>query len=176
MPQQQRIGFGIGDDAAGGGDDCRLVLGEEPLQRAALVTAERRGARHFDEVGDAGAVILRDAAVELDERPAEMLRQHAPERGLAGATQADESNAPRPVGAGALGDARRNFLGERGQLARRHLRQQIEDRAKLGSARTGLGQQRGSGKVERLGDGAQHAHRRIAGAALDLRQIALRSF
>jgi hypothetical protein len=58
----------------------------------------------------------------------------------------------------------------------RHLREQIEDGAERGGARAGFRQQRGSGKVERLRDGAQHAHRRIAGAAFDLRQIALRRF
>src|SRR6185437_13751018 len=46
--------------------------------------------------------------------------------------------------------------------------------AELGGARTLLRQQRGRGKIERLGDGAQHADRRIAGATLDLRQITLR--
>jgi hypothetical protein len=33
--------------------------------------------------------------------------------------------------------------------------------------------QRGTGQVERLRDGAQHAHGRIADAAFDLRQVAL---
>ena len=42
------------------------------------------------------------------------------------------------------------------------------------AARAGLfRQQRGAGQVERLRDGAQHADRRIAGAAFDLRQVAL---
>ena len=48
--------------------------------------------------------------------------------------------------------------------------------AKLGGARAVLRQQRRGGKIERLGDRAQHADRRIAGAALDLRQIPLRGF
>ena len=37
----------------------------------------------------------------------------------------------------------------------------------------GLRQQRSGRKVERLRDRAQHAHRRVAGAAFDLRQVAL---
>ena len=40
----------------------------------------------------------------------------------------------------------------------------------------GSGKQRGGGKVERLGDRAQHARRRVSGAAFDLRQIALGGF
>ncbi len=38
------------------------------------------------------------------------------------------------------------------------------------------GSKRRGGQIERLRDGAQHAHRRIAGAAFDLRQIALGGF
>ena len=70
------------------------------------MAAERRGAGHLDQIGNAGAVILLDDAVELDERPAEMLRQHAAERRLAGAAQTDQRDAPRAVGAGGARNAR----------------------------------------------------------------------
>ena len=96
--QQQRVGLGVRDDAAGSGDDGRLVLGDHALQRAALVPAEGRRAGHLDQIGNAGAVILLDAPIELDEGPTEMLRQHPAERRLAGAAQADERNAPGAVG------------------------------------------------------------------------------
>ena len=104
----------------------------------------------------------------------EMLRQHAPQRRLAGAAQPDERDAPRPVGAAAQRDARFDLLRQRRQLLLRHLGEQIQDGAALGGARALLRQQRGRGKIERLRDGAQHADRRIAGAAFDLRQIPLR--
>ena len=62
------------------------------------MAAECCRASHLDQVGNAGAVILLDHAVEFDERPAEMLRQHAPERRFAGAAQADERDAPAALG------------------------------------------------------------------------------
>ena len=104
-----------------------------------------------------------------------MLRQHAAERRLAGAAQADQRDAPRAIGAARPRHARLDVLGERRQFALRHLRQQIEDGAERRGARAGFRQQRGAGQVERLRDGAQHAHGRIAGAAFDLRQVALGS-
>ena len=58
--KQQRIGLGIGDDAARRGDDRGLVLVDDALERIALMAAERRGAGHLDQVGNAGAVILLD--------------------------------------------------------------------------------------------------------------------
>ena len=58
--KQQRIGLRVGDDAAGGGDDRGVVRGDDALERAALVAAERGGAGHLDQVGNAGAVILLD--------------------------------------------------------------------------------------------------------------------
>ena len=123
------------------------------------MAAEGGRAGHLDEIGNAGAVILLDQPVELDERPAQMLRQHAPERRLAGAAQADQRDAPRAIGAARPRQARLDVLGERRQFALRHLRQQIEDGAERGGARAGFRQQRGTGQIERLRDGAQHARR-----------------
>ena len=157
----------------GGGDDRRLVRGDDAIERAALVAAERGGAGHLDQIGNAGAVILLDQPVELDERPAEMLRQHPAERRLAGAAQADQRDAPRAVGAARPRHAGLDLLGERRQFALRHLRQQIENGAERRGARARFRQQRGTRQIERLRDGAQHADRRIADAAFDLRQIAL---
>jgi len=55
-----------------------------------------------------------------------------------------------------------------------HLREEVEDGVQRRGARARFRQQRGGGKVERLRDAAQHARGRVAGAAFDLRQIALR--
>ncbi len=72
--------------------------------------------------------------------------------------------------------ARLDLLGERRQLAFRHLREQIENVAERDRARARFREQRGGGKIERLRDRAQHAHGRVAGAAFDLRQVPLRGF
>ena len=125
------------------------------------------------QIGNAGAVIVLDAPVELDEGPAEVPGEHAPERRLAGAAQADKRDAAAAVGAGGARQARFDVPNERRQFTRRNLRQQIGDAVERRRARRGLGQERGGGKIERLRDRPQHAHRRIAGAALDLRQISL---
>ena len=174
--QQQRVGLGIRDDAAGGGDDRGLMRGDDTIERAALLAAERSGAGHLDQVGNAGAVILLDDAIELDEGPAEMLREHPPERRLAGAAQPDQRNAPGAIGAAGKRDPRFDQLGQLRQFAFRHLRQQIEDAAQRRRARAGLGQQGRSRKIERLRNGAQHARRWIAGPAFDLRQISFGGF
>ena len=151
------------------------LRGDDAIERAALMAAEGRRAGHLDEIGNAGAVILLDQPVELDERPAQMLRQHAAERRLAGAAQADQRDAPRAVGAARPRQAGLDIFGKRRQFTLRHLRQQIEDGAERRGARAGFRQQRGTGQVERLRDGAQHADGRIADAAFDLRQVALGS-
>ena len=152
------------------------LRGDDALERAPLMAAERGGAGHLDQVGNAGAVIFLDDAVELDERPAEMLRQHASERRLAGAAQADQRDTPRPVGAGGARNTRLDQLGELRQLAFRHLRDKIEHGVERRGTRAGRRQQRGGRQIERLRDGADDARRRIAGAAFDLRQIALGGF
>ena len=102
------------------------LRGDDALERAPLMAAERGGAGHLDQVGNAGAVILLDDAVELDERPAEMLRQHAAERRLAGAAQTDQRDAPRPVGAGGARHARLDQFCKLRQLAFRHSGEKIE--------------------------------------------------
>jgi hypothetical protein len=56
---------------------------------------------------------------------------------------------------------------------RRHLGEQVENRAEFGGARAVHRQQRRSRQIERLRDAAQHADRRIAVTAFDLCQIAL---
>ena len=156
-------------------DDRGLVLGNDTIQRIALLAAERRRAGHLDQIGDARAIIFLDPAVEFDERPIEMLRQHSAERRLAGAAQTDQRDALAAIRTAAHAHARGKLLGQGRQFLFRHLRQQIEDRAKLRGAGAGLRQQRRSGKIERLRDSAQHADRRIAGATFDLRQISFRS-
>ena len=138
------------------------------------MAAEGCGAGHLDQIGNAGAVVLLDRAVELDERPAEMLREHAPERRFAGAAQTDQRDAPRAVGAGWHARCAPRSI-ERAPAIRlpalapgdRGCRRAPPD------ARPLSGSKAASGEIERARDGAQHARRRIAGAAFDLRQIAL---
>ena len=170
--QQQRVGLGIGNDAAGRRDHRRLMLGNDALERATLVAAEGCRARHLHEVGNAGAVIRLDAAVDLDERPAEVLREHAPERGFSRAAQPDQRDPPPAVGAARERDARFDHLRERRPFALRHLRDEIDDAAERGASAGDIRQQRRDRQVKRVRDHAQHADRRVAGAALDLREIA----
>ena len=171
--QKERVCFGIRDDAAGRGDDRRFVSGNNAIERIALVAPEGRHAGHLDQIGDTGAIILGDAAVEFDERPIEVLRQHSAERRLAGATQTDKRDALAAIRTAGPRNVRGKLLCQGGQIPLRHLRQQIEKRAKLRGAGPALRQQRRSGQIERLRNRAQHADRRIAGATLDLRQIPL---
>ena len=141
------------------------------------MAAERGGAGHLDQIGNAGAVIFLDDAVELDERPAEMLRQHAPERRLAGAAQADQRDAPRPVGAGGARNARLDQLGEFRQFAFRHLRERDRAWRRAPRCRAPLaGSSAAAGRSSACAMARMHARRRIAGAAFDLRQIALGGF
>ena len=80
---------------------------------------------------------------------------------------------PRSARDGAL-DPPLDRFGNRRQIARRCTPQQIDD-AGVGRGQTaGLRQHFKQRNFQRVGDGAHHQNGRIAGAALDLRQIALR--
>ena len=149
-------------------------VGDDAIERAALMAAEGRGAGHLDQIGNAGAVILLDGAVEFDERPAEMLRQHAAERRFAGAAQTDQRDAPRPVGAARHARRAPRSLWRAPAIrlpapapADREWRRAPPVRGPVS------GNKAEAGRSSALRDGAQHARRRIAGAAFDLRQIAL---
>jgi hypothetical protein len=60
------------------------VCGDDAIERTALVPAEGRRAGHLDQIRNPGAVVVLDDAIELDEGPAEMLREHAAQRRFAG--------------------------------------------------------------------------------------------
>ena len=78
------------------------------------------------------------------------------------------------VGRGGAVDPALDGFGDRRQIARRHAAQQIDD-ARVGRGQAaGLRQQFEHRHFQRVGDGAHHQDRRIAGAAFDLRQIAFR--
>jgi hypothetical protein len=103
-----------------------------------------------------------------------MPRQHAAERGFAGAAQPDQGDAPPALGA--LGRQKAGFdqLRELGEALIGQLRHDIEQRRARATVHSRLAQQIRGGNVERLRDGAQHRDRRIASAAFDLRQISFR--
>src|SRR5438270_6051913 len=101
------------------------MLGNDALERATLVAAEGCRTGHLHEVGDTGAVVLLDAAVEFDERPAEMLREHSPERGFSRAAQPDERDPPPTVGAARESDASLDHLRERRPFRLWNLRDEI---------------------------------------------------
>ena len=139
------------------------------------MAAEGRRAGHLDQIGNAGAVILLDQPVELDERPAEMLRQHAPERRLAGAAQTDQRDAPRRGRRCSAAPAAPRCLWRAPAIRSPALAPSRSRMAPSAAVRApASGSSAAHGQFERLRDGAQHADRRIAGAAFDLRQIALR--
>ena len=129
-----------------------VVLGDHAFEAGALVAAEGGEPRDLDQVGDARAVVLLDQAVELDEGHAEALGQHASERRLAGAAQADQRNAPRAVGGEIGRGAALDQIGDRGKLGRRHAREQVEDAVEGFAAAAAARQQLDHRHVERLGD------------------------
>ena len=98
------------------------------------------------------------------------------ERRLAGAAQPDQRDAPCPIGMFRPCDTRFNQLGQCRQFALRHLREQIEKGAERRGVSACLRQQCCRRQIERDRDRAQHADRRIAGAAFDLCEMALRGF
>ena len=173
--EQQPIGLRVRDDAARSRDHRALVLRDNALEAGAFMPPEGGEPRHLDQQRHARAVFLLDHAVELDERHAELFGQHLAERGFAGAAQADQRDPPAAIGRPRRDrSAARSMSAMRRQIARRHAAEQIDDpRVGRGNA-AGLRQQFEHRHFQRVGDGAHHQHRRIAGAAFDLRQIALR--
>ena len=150
------------------------MLGDHAFEAGALVTAERGEPGQLDQVVHRGAVVLLDHAVELDEGHAELFGQHPAERRLAGAAQADERDAPRPVGGATRRNAAFDQFGKRSQFGRRHAQQEVEDAVELRRGRAAARQQFEHGHVERLGDPPEHDGGGIALPALDLREVALR--
>jgi hypothetical protein len=171
--KQQRIGLGVRDDAAGGGDHRRVVRVDDTLEAGALVAAEGREPGDLDQIRDARAVILLDQAIELDERTAEMLGKARPERRLAGAAQADQRNPPRTVGRSVPLGAPLDQLGDGREIGDRKTAQQVENVGHRRAAPVGAWDELDGRHVERLGDRLQYDHRRVALPALDLRQVAL---
>ena len=110
-------------------------------QRAPLMAAERGGAGHLHQIRNAGAVTFFDEPIEFDEWPAEMLRQHPPQRRFAGAAQADQRDATAAVGMFGARYTRFDVFDERGQIGLRHLPQQIEHVAECRRAHAAFRQQ-----------------------------------
>ena len=78
------------------------------------------------------------------------------------------------IGRSNVGDLPLDAVGDGGKVALRRPAEQIDDpRIGCGNA-AGLRQQFEHRHFQRVGDGPHHQHGRIAGAAFDLRQIALR--
>src|SRR6516165_5357809 len=95
--QEQRIGLRIGNNAAGRRDDRALVPCNDPLESCSFLPAKRRETRDLNEIGEAGAIVLLDDAVELDERYGERPGEAAPERRFARTPQTDQGDAARAV-------------------------------------------------------------------------------
>ena len=95
MAQKEVEADEVGDQAARGCDD-RLGIGfDRLLERAALVAAVGVLAVEPENFADAAAGELLDLAGELDKRKVEILRQHAAQRRLSRAAQADERDPRR---------------------------------------------------------------------------------
>ena len=144
------------------------------LQRAQLVTPEGAGAIQRMNLADVAAGHALDDAVELDERHLKVLRQHAPERGLACAAQPDERDArSRPY---------RRVRPERfrQRLARARKRRLVASTQEVayacGFAACGdvLAHDLADRAAQCARQVAQQHHRRIALAGLEIGEVALR--
>ncbi len=126
-PQEQRIAFGIRHDPACGGDHGRLVLVNHALEACALVAAEGCKSSHFDQIGNARAIVLLDEPVELDKRAAERIRKTAAQRRFAGAAQPNECDPAPALDLHVLRGAPLDQFGKRGKFCNRHAGETIEN-------------------------------------------------
>ena len=169
--QDQIEGQRLRDDAAAGRQHHQLLAREQLRQRGLLHAAKAFLAVQRDDLGDREPVLRLDLLVELDKAPADLLRQHPPERGLAGAAQADQRDAgERGAAWRQRAAAGEHVLGLR-DLARRRLAQEISDHRPIGH-RLARGDQVLEMRAHRACDTAQQHDRDIAFAALQLGDVA----
>ncbi|MGY4367286.1 hypothetical protein ACVW1A_003351 [Bradyrhizobium sp. LB1.3] len=144
------------------------------MQRRLLHAAKAFLAVERDDLGHREAVLLLDLLVELDKAPADLLRQHPAERGLAGAAQADQRDAAeRRAPRRRCAAAGEQILGLR-DLRRRRLAQEIAKHLPV-RGRIPRGKQIFQMRAHRVGDAAQQHDGDVALAALELRDVALRN-
>ncbi len=91
--QQRRVGVGFGDDAAGHGEDHRVMGRDDAVDRLRLEGAVAFLAVERDDLGDGHARMVLDLAVEFDEGKVKRLAGHGPQGRLARPAQADQANA-----------------------------------------------------------------------------------
>ena len=171
--QQQRIGFGIRHDPAGGGDHGRLVLVDDAFEASALVAAEGCKSSHLDQIGNARPVVLLDEPVELDKRAAERIGKTAAQRRFAGAAQPNERDPTPTIDLHVLRSAALDQLGKRGKFCNRHAGENIEDFGHRQRAPVAAREQFNDGDVEGARDRFEDDDRRVALPAFDLREVAL---
>jgi hypothetical protein len=91
--EQIFVGLLFGDDAAAHGNDRAIALMQNAFERATLNRAITGLAVQGENLSERHSRIFFDFVIELDEGEVAVIRKLASERGLAGATQADQSDA-----------------------------------------------------------------------------------
>src|SRR5262245_21306204 len=171
--QQQIVSTGFGDDASARGHHAAVVPPQDSFQAASLIAPIPLLPVQQEDLGEAGTGLAVDFTVELDERHAELLCKARTEARLAGAAQAEERDALRP-----LERASPELAYELGAHLRELLRwqalQKLLDQRELRRLFVLRAEQLGERQAERHRDLLQQQHRDVPLTGLELREVALR--
>ena len=135
--------------------------------------AKRLLAQHLEQFAERHAALALDLAVELDEGRFELGRQQPAERRFAAAAQADQGDAASPHRGRRPAEAPAQELACLGDFVRRQAVDQLHHHEALDRAIGTIIDELGQRHAQRLGDAAQQHDRAVAGAPLELRQVAL---
>ena len=150
-----------------------MMLVKDLFQAAPLIAPVAGLSIQQKDFRQAGAGLALDLAVELDEGHAELFGEPRAQRGLAGAAQSDQGDAA--LGGGARWpEALAQQPARLGEVGGRQPLELVDGKGEIDGPLGRVADQRGGLDAERLGELAQHQQRGIAGAALELGQVALR--